>query len=314
MPNRAPQPEEPSPGRALRTARPVSVPESLWVAPDPASAGVAGRPVIEACHWLYLASDPATRADHVTDGHRCELQLDSAPDPGHQLAYCLSANCLSCPYVRSRRIPQPLAQPTAPAPAAQRAETIGGAVAAESAPSKANGRLASRWGWVAAAAAAGLAALAALGIVLSAAPAVNLDAQSETQNAPVVDTAGAGVAAPVSAPVATITTGAIALAAPAPAAPLVEPFVQPIDLIAPIFPASEEAAAGAATATAVASAEATEQPEPGLAPEFERYTVESGDSLLLIAVRLDVTIDALLEANDLQIDSLILPGDQLIIP
>jgi LysM repeat protein len=42
--------------------------------------------------------------------------------------------------------------------------------------------------------------------------------------------------------------------------------------------------------------------------------VVAGDTLNLIASSHGVTLDALLEANGIQSDSLIMPGDELVIP
>jgi LysM repeat protein len=44
------------------------------------------------------------------------------------------------------------------------------------------------------------------------------------------------------------------------------------------------------------------------------YVVVAGDTLNLIASSHGVTLDALLEANGIQSDSLIMPGDELVIP
>lgn len=44
------------------------------------------------------------------------------------------------------------------------------------------------------------------------------------------------------------------------------------------------------------------------------YVIVAGDTLNLIASSHGVTLDALLEANGIQADSLIMPGDELVIP
>jgi LysM repeat protein len=58
--------------------------------------------------------------------------------------------------------------------------------------------------------------------------------------------------------------------------------------------------------------------EDGEGPELpagsSTYVIVSGDTLNLIASSHGVTLEALLEANGIQADSLIMPGDELVIP
>lgn len=46
----------------------------------------------------------------------------------------------------------------------------------------------------------------------------------------------------------------------------------------------------------------------------EEYTVEAGDTFGLIAARFEITVEALVQANGLSIDSVVHPGDTLLIP
>lgn len=46
----------------------------------------------------------------------------------------------------------------------------------------------------------------------------------------------------------------------------------------------------------------------------QEYTVQEGDTLGAIAVQFGVTVDAIVQANDIADPNLILPGDTLIIP
>jgi len=46
----------------------------------------------------------------------------------------------------------------------------------------------------------------------------------------------------------------------------------------------------------------------------EEYIVEAGDTFGLIAARFEITVEALVEANGLSIDSVVHPGDVLLIP
>ena len=56
---------------------------------------------LPACPWLYMHTDPDARAAFVTADHRCEIRPEEIPGPGHQLAYCLTLNHVSCPQLRS---------------------------------------------------------------------------------------------------------------------------------------------------------------------------------------------------------------------
>jgi LysM repeat protein len=54
--------------------------------------------------------------------------------------------------------------------------------------------------------------------------------------------------------------------------------------------------------------------DPALPAGSSSYVVVAGDTLNLIASSHGVTLDELLEANGIQADSLIMPGDELVIP
>ena len=60
--------------------------------------------------------------------------------------------------------------------------------------------------------------------------------------------------------------------------------------------------------------EPTPTPTPAPAPNGETYEVQSGDTLSAIAERFGTTIDALVEANELDDPDAIFPGDELVIP
>jgi LysM repeat protein len=87
-------------------------------------------------------------------------------------------------------------------------------------------------------------------------------------------------------------------------------------------PSATATAASTATATAAppsATPEppgATPEPEPPAEPEPRTYTVEPGDTLRSIAAQFDVSVEALLEVNDLtpeEADALRV-GQELVIP
>lgn len=55
-------------------------------------------------------------------------------------------------------------------------------------------------------------------------------------------------------------------------------------------------------------------PSPSPSPQRETYTVKSGDTLSQIAQRFDTTIEAIVEANDLDDPDKLGIGDELVIP
>lgn len=55
-------------------------------------------------------------------------------------------------------------------------------------------------------------------------------------------------------------------------------------------------------------------PTPTAEPEPETYEVQQGDTLWDIAERFGTSVDAIVEANDLDDPSSIFPGDELVIP
>jgi LysM repeat protein len=60
--------------------------------------------------------------------------------------------------------------------------------------------------------------------------------------------------------------------------------------------------------------EGGEDGDPDLPAGSSSYVVVAGDTLNLIASSHGITLDELLEANGIQADSLIMPGDELVIP
>jgi LysM repeat protein len=66
-----------------------------------------------------------------------------------------------------------------------------------------------------------------------------------------------------------------------------------------------------------ADAEADPEPEAGSEPEepeHETYVVQDGDTLSSIAERHDVTVDELVELNELEDPDVLFVGDELLIP
>jgi LysM repeat protein len=55
-------------------------------------------------------------------------------------------------------------------------------------------------------------------------------------------------------------------------------------------------------------------PEEEGETEGEVYVVQSGDTLSSLAERFDTTVEAIVEANDLENPDLIIVGDELVIP
>ena len=62
------------------------------------------------------------------------------------------------------------------------------------------------------------------------------------------------------------------------------------------------------------AAEAAAEPATAAQPEAQEYTVRPGDTILAIAIRLDVDWRVMLRANDLTEQSLLQPGQVLVIP
>lgn len=59
------------------------------------------------------------------------------------------------------------------------------------------------------------------------------------------------------------------------------------------------------------------EPEPEAEPaepQSQTYEVQSGDTLSSIAERFDVTVEDLIEGNDLEDPDVLFPGDELLIP
>lgn len=80
-----------------------------------------------------------------------------------------------------------------------------------------------------------------------------------------------------------------------------------------------EATAPPATTPPVETTEPPVEPEeptptPTAEAEPEVYEVQEGDTLWDIAERFETTVDAIVEANDIEDPSAIFPGDELVIP
>ena len=80
----------------------------------------------------------------------------------------------------------------------------------------------------------------------------------------------------------------------------------PAVVVAVIAPLASPAATAATAAPAA--------PTPAPAPGSQVYIVQTGDFALTIAARFGVTLDALLKANALTVESIIVPGQKLTIP
>ena len=266
-----------------------------------------GSPPPEACPWLFLAAEPNARAGFVTDTHRCELRPDVVPGPGHQLAYCLEVNHISCPQLRSyegRRQAGAVAQPEPPtmSPAPDLPLVAAGAAT----PWRAEWMV--RAPWILA------GGLAALGLALVLALIYSAPSPTAVTPPPVVPTA-----APPATPLPQE-------AAPQPPAPT--PSTDPLDQTRPAGASANPPASGGAAESAAAVAAAEPTPavaaaappagnaaaEVAAAPALVPYVVVPGDTLLLIAWRFGIPLDDLLAANGLSFQSTIYYGQQLLLP
>ena len=276
----------------------------------PAPAAADERTAAPAvCPWLYLEGDPAANADHVIDSHRCELRPELAPDPGHQLAYCLSSNHFSCPHLRSyterrRRgaVGGPTILPVGGLPGRPSAQAPW-APAATAAPAASESWL-NRGGW------------ATLGELIALVVFGLLTLLYATPGAP------PGATSDAVAPAATANAGGLlALGQPAPALltpDQLEGLANPADeAAAPDAPAAMEAPLADETPTAEAEAGPSVDDDTAAAtpePPPESYVVQPGDTLLLIAYQFGISVDSLLRANGLNFFSPIYSGQTLTLP
>ena len=89
-----------------------------------------------------------------------------------------------------------------------------------------------------------------------------------------------------------------------------EPTPEPAAEGTPIPTATPYASEPEATIVATPTPEAADTTAPAAGEEIE-YTVEPGDSLSAIAERFDTTVDAIMEANDIENAALIFVGQEL---
>ena len=240
---------------------------------------IADQAAGQACPWVYLLADPDARAAAVTAEHRCEIRPDEVPGPGHQLAYCLGSNHISCPQLRNYEGQRQAAadaareqgSPTVPSGA----EPAGGTgpprierFGRSAAPPRGRSTTIGRVIWTAAGA-VGALALAA-GLAIYAGPdSLTSDPSAEGES----DANVSAAADPTSSPAVTET----------------DP---------PNDGRDEETTA-------------TPTPEP-VRPSV--YTVQLGDTLGKIARDLGISVVALIEANEITADSVVLVGDELQVP
>ena len=274
-----------------------------------------GSPPPEACPWLFLAAEPNARAGFVTDTHRCELRPDVVPGPGHQLAYCLAVNHISCPQLRSyegRRQAGAVAQPEPPTPSFSPDIPLIGSGAA--APRRAEWMM--RAPWILA------GGLAALGLALMLALVYSAPGSTAVTPPAVVPTAAPAATALPAAPAVPVATALPPEAIPAPPAPT--PSTDPLDQTRPTDasanPPTQGGGAAAEPTPLVAAAAPPANDSPAAvaaiaaAPTFLPYLVVPGDTLLLISWRFGIALDDLLAANGLGFDSTIYYGQQLLLP
>jgi hypothetical protein len=263
-----------------------------------------GAPPPEACPWLFLAAEPNVRAGFVTDSHRCELRPDIVPGPGHQLAYCVTTNHVSCPQLRAYEGRRQAGAAGEPAvlpitPTAPTAPELPHRVAA---PGAWRAEWAKRAPWLVA------GALAALGLALMLALVYSAPSP-QALTPPAAEPATAPPAAPT-APTTPTAPAAPALQEAAPP-PLPTPSSDPLDRTNGSGAAAPEATPGPPAEESSDGDAATEVPA---APALVPYVVEAGDTLLIIAWRFGIPLDDLLAANGLGFQSTIYQGQQLLLP
>lgn len=270
-----------------RPARPVFAPPPVEVVPDNVPQQISQSPetvALDVCPWLYLNVEPDTRGASVTDDHRCELLPDVVPGPGHQVAYCLTPNHRGCPQLRGYETQRR----TAALGAAQQAEIVPfpSPMQPQSPPPATStpGRGVSQWLWI---------ALAAIGALLLGVVLALYALPGHTVDAPIEEATPVAASQQVSPPIPRVSQ------------PLVVPATEVPSLAAGV-PAWNSPADDAVTTTT--------QTKPDVQLP-KAYVVEFGDTLSSIARRFDVSIDALISANDLADGSLLVSlGDKLVIP
>ncbi len=341
MAERGPESGDTPVGGSRRPSRPPrsALPEdsSRAEAPDPGDQWPAAvRPVIDkppddACPWLYLAADPDARAAFVTAEHRCEIRPDEVPGPGHQLAYCLTTNHISCPQLRNyearRRAeaesvaaitpPAPSVAPRVPEPAVAnfRESLIGGV--SRGATGRSRGLMASRIAWAAMGAVGAL--VFAAGLVLYSSP--DNVASSEPDTIPTAlppTVASTPDAPPVEATQPQTASDASSVGDTPTDAPEVTTSdgvgSDPTDLetLSALGPEPADGEiAGAPPDGATASDAVAPTPEPTPQPS---YIVGPGDTLGQIAQDLGISVIDLAIANGITTDTLIFVGDRLLLP
>lgn len=335
MAERAPEPGETPVGGSRRPSRPPrSALPSGYPEGDSPHAGddwpPSVRPLIDklpddACPWLYLAADPDARAAFVTAEHRCEIRPDEVPGPGHQLAYCLTSNHISCPQLRNyeaqrrsevvstqSQTAEPAPAPRAPQPVVAdfRASMVGGANGAGGGRSR--GLAASRVAWAVMGAVG--AFVFAAGLVLYSTPdnATSSEPTSEPASFPPTVASTPDPSTPLAAvpPVSPTelaqsledTSDVVATPAPDPV-DVDEPDIEALSALGPelIDPQLGE----------TPSEPSTPEPEPTPPPT---YIVQPGDTLGLIAQNLGISVIDLVVANGITTNTLIFVGDQLQLP
>ncbi|MDA0352740.1 MAG: LysM peptidoglycan-binding domain-containing protein [Chloroflexi bacterium] len=284
-------------------------------------------PALQACPWLYLHTDADSRASHVTADHRCEIRSDEVPGPGHQLAYCLSTNHVSCPQLLSYEArrhattegarPEPVAtsagyEELRKTRADLRASLIG-APRPPNAVQHSRGTLAGRVRWLAA------GALGALALVAAFTVYGNNSATSDP------DADAAARTSTVATPFPTNTQDAAAAAVQLPSTPDIVNSESLFDrtgatgqgsspLAGPEQRPNGTAASGVPTASP--TAEPTPRPtnEPTPVPPPTTYIVQVGDTLGQIAQSLGIDILTLAQANGMTTETFIYEGDVLQLP
>lgn len=272
----------------------------------------------QVCPYLGLTDDADSHATYATEAHRCyRLPNPTRIASGHQERYCLGNDHVSCPVYQGEGIPRP---------AAAGGRAAGGAVAAG---------------------AAGAGAAAARGTRSGAALEENggRSRVGAPQGRP-RRAAAAGMLSPrpraggISMPAATIGLFTMAIVVVA-IAYLISQMVggngenalSPADTVATQAalrtqtPQTEQTPQGGAGGETPAAAEtptpngeatpAEATPAPTTATSGQQtHTVESGEFCGTIAEQYDITVDELIEANDMTLDDCrtLQVGQELIIP
>jgi LysM repeat protein len=250
---------------------------------------------------LGLVDDPTTSALYVREDHRCNLPGVPAPDANWQERYCLSGRHDQCPFYRAHAFGEPTKKPST----SSRHSLVWIAMSGFAILVVLTGLLlATRWGTEDAGAGAEVSQR-----VDHPSPTVAVIADRPTPTVPLL------VGSPTSSPHITPISSTQSTAAEPPTTPTVAPTptIAPTPTMAPT--PTPTPATPTEQPTAPPTPQATDAAAPTPPPTPERtHVVVSGETLGEIASQYGVTVQQIVDLNQIQDPNHIEPGTTLRIP